>query len=117
MEGVLLLYRASVRSCLEYACAAWHTSLAQVQNGMTESIQKRALSCSYFLASYREVLVLSAWETRHARRETLAKNACCLHSNRLHHLLPNVRFTTQLGVRGSSIPTSYCPYQHRVPGL
>ena len=57
----LALYKESVRSCLEYACAVWHTSLTHKQSDMTQSVQKLLLRGVYLLAFYPEALALSGW--------------------------------------------------------
>jgi hypothetical protein len=44
LEDLLLFYYTAIRSILEYACPAWHTSITSEQSDRIETIQKRALS-------------------------------------------------------------------------
>jgi hypothetical protein len=94
VEDMLTLFKSSVRSGLEYACAVWHTSLTQQQSEKIESVQKRAFRIIHPLVSYGQALTLSGLVTLHARRENLARNffrSMLSPDHRLHHLLPAQR--------------------------
>lgn len=90
-DDLLLFYTSVIRSVLEYACQAWHTSLTVEQTHRIESIQKRALAIIF---GHDNIIIKANFPTLESRREELCKlfsrdmyNA----NNCLNYLLPKPR--------------------------
>ena len=88
---LLHFYTTAIRTVLEYACAAWHTSLTVEQTHRIEGIQKRAL---HIIFGYNNDVHQPIIETLHARREELCKiffSEMCNVNSCLNYLLPTSR--------------------------
>ncbi len=88
------IYLSVIRPLLEYACLVWNTGLPKYLSDSIETVQKRALKCTYLSLSYNDIFKITKLPTLAQRRD----NLCHEHfqkmqkeSHRLHHLLPNVR--------------------------
>ena len=93
-RDLLMLYKAAVRSVVEYACVVWHSGLTGEQSNRIESIQKRALDIILPDVSYKRALVQVGLETLHTRREKQARSSYQRvqePSHKLHRLLAERR--------------------------
>jgi hypothetical protein len=95
LEDLLLFYYTAIRSILEYACPAWHTSITSEQSDRIETIQKRALSIIFNFSvfeNYGNFCAHNGIESLAKRRDDLCRKffdrnvlndfSC------LHYLLP-----------------------------
>jgi hypothetical protein len=93
-DDLVHFYITVIRSVLEYACPAWHTSLTAHSANQIESVQKRAINIIYSNCNYREVCAKLNLPTLFDRREELCKTFfkdMLKTDNCLHYLLPQPR--------------------------
>ena len=93
-DDLVHFYVTVIRSVLEYACPAWHTSLAVDSANQIESIQKRAVNIIYSNCNYRDVCARINLPTLFDRREELCRSFfkdMLKSDNCLNYLLPSPR--------------------------
>jgi len=100
---MLQFYVGVIRPVLEYAVAAWHTSLSLEMSDQLELLQKHALRIiyggSHFNSdSYSSYCAELGIETLHVRRDLIARRS--VHrilekTSCLHHLIPPKRTCAQ----------------------
>ena len=73
-DDLVHFYITVIRSVLEYACPAWHTSLTVDCANQIESIQKRAVNIIYSNCNYRDVCARINLQTLFDRREELCRS-------------------------------------------
>jgi len=105
-SDLLPIYYSLVRSTLEYACVAWHTSLPDYLRNKIELIQKRALRIIYPHLHYDEATAQAKCVRLDERRDQLCQKTFVklLEMNsRLHHLIPESRGTVhKLNLRNNN---------------
>jgi len=90
-NDLLDFYKSVIRSCLEYVCQAWHTSLPEYLHENLEKIQRRAFKIIFPDRTYEDSLTEMKIPTLKDRREILCKNFFTKMTNansKLHKLLP-----------------------------
>ena len=91
---LLSVYKALVRSVLEYCAPVWHTSIPVFLSDEIERVQKRAFRILYPENQYDEALVLSGCSLLSERRFLLCKQTfkkICQPTSRLNYLVPEIR--------------------------
>jgi hypothetical protein len=102
-----IFYTTTIRPVVEYACPAWHSSLATEQCNRIEHIQKRALSIIYGNINYELFCEAHNIDSLYKRRVKLCreffKNIVENNGNCLHYLLPERRPNDIYKLRTTSI--------------
>ena len=112
LDALVKFYCACVRSVLEYACQAFHSSLPVYLTKQIERIQKRALRIICPAESYEEALSITKLGTLFDRREHLSLELFQKISNnnqhKLFNLLPELS-TNELNLR--------CKAMYKIPSV
>jgi len=108
-------YETVIRSVLEYACPAWHSSLSKEQCSRIESKQKRSFKIIYgSTTNYENICLVHTHKSLSDRREFLCKRFfnCIKNSEScLNYLLPKSR--TSKTVQGLRNPHYLVPDRPR----
>ncbi len=89
-EDLVDTYTSLVRPIVEYACPIWHAGLPQYLQKEVETIQRRALTTIYGLASYDEHLCASGLVFLKDRCVKICSdlfNEMCKPDHKLNHLI------------------------------
>ena len=112
LDALVKFYCACVRSVLEYACQAFHSSHPVYLSKQIERIQKRALRILCPGESYEAELNITGLETLFDRRENLSvelfQNISNNNQHKLFNLLPELS-TNELNLR--------CKARYKVPTI
>ncbi len=98
-DDLLYFYCTVIRSVLEYACPAWHTSLTEDESNLIECVQKRALAIIFGYEDYYALCDRMSVLTLQNRRENLYLNFCRKlfdSSSCLNYLLPMTKSNIEI---------------------
>ena len=73
IADLLVIYSASIRSTLEYACVVWHNSVPKYLSDKIELVQKPPLRILYLNTLYKDALSSSECSRLHVRRQDICK--------------------------------------------
>ena len=94
ITDLLVIYNASIRPILEYACVVWHNSLPKYLSDKFELVQKRALRILYPNTHYEDALSSSGCSRLHVRRQDICRKTfqkIARPTSKLYNLLPATR--------------------------